>query len=326
VRARLAWRFGGATPGDVVLARRPSHADPLLILAMDHRASFGRSLFAVVSDEPTEPQREAMRAAKMLIFSGLELAVPELPIGHVGVLVDERYGQAVIDAARASGAVLAVPIERSGRDWFELEWGEEWLEHLRRVAPDYAKVLIRDNPDFAPDQRDAQLVRLSKVSHSLSGEGIPLLCELLVPATPGQLAAVGGDAAAYDRDIRPGLTTRVIGDHQQAGVEPAIWKVEGLETAAAAQAIVAQARGGGRANVDAIVLGRDAPTPRLNHWLDVAEPIDGFVGFAIGRSIWEDTIRAHLAGSLDDAAAARRIADRYLEFARRWAAGGEASE
>ena len=130
--------------------RRPSHADPLLILAMDHRASFGRSLFAVAGDQPTEPQRAAMQAAKALIYSGLTLAIPDLPIGHAGVLVDERYGSAVIDAARRRGVVLAVPIERSGRDWFELEWGGEWLEHVRRVAPGYAKVLVRDNPEFPP--------------------------------------------------------------------------------------------------------------------------------------------------------------------------------
>ena len=303
--------------------RRPSHADPLLILAMDHRASFGRTLFAVVDDQPTEPQREAMKAAKMLIYSGLKLAIADLPIGHAGVLVDERYGQAVIDAARATAVVLAVPIERSGRDWFELDWGEQWLEHVRRISPDYVKVLVRDNPGFSSEEREAQLARLRRVSQALSAEGVPLLYELLVPATEAQLAAVGGDAGVYDRDVRPELTTKVIADNQQAGVEPTIWKVEGLETAPAAQAVVAQARAGGRTDVDAIVLGRDAPAERLAHWLDIAAPIEGFVGFAIGRSIWEDTIRAHLAGSVDDATAARQIAERYLEFAHRWAAAGD---
>jgi myo-inositol catabolism protein IolC len=281
--------------------RRASHADPLLILAMDHRESFGRSLFGVVDDQPTETQRAAMEASKMLIYSGLTLAGADLAVGHAGVLVDERYGQRVIRAARASGVVLAVPIERSGRDWFELEWGKDWVEHLRRAAPDYAKVLVRDNPDFATPQRDAQLAHLSRVSETLNDEGIRLIYELLVPATREQLAGAGGDGAAYDREVRPGLTIQVIAENQRAGVEPAIWKVEGLEDAAAARAIVAQARDGGRAHVDAIVLGRDAPAERLNHWLDVAAPIDGFVGFAIGRSIWEDTIRAHIAGSLEDA-------------------------
>src|ERR1700728_2308597 len=287
---------------------------------MDHRASFGRSLFAVADDRPTDGQVIAMRAAKMLIYAGLALAIVELPIGHTGVLVDERYGEAVIDAARAAGVVLAVPIERSGRDWFGLEWGEAWLEHLRRVAPDYAKVLIRDNPGFPPRERHDQLARLSEISRTLSAEGVPLIYELLVPATEAQLATVAGDGDAYDRDVRPELTTQVIADNQQAGIEPAIWKVEGLETTQAARAVVAQARTGGRDNVDAIVLGRDAPGDRLYHWLDLAAPVDGFVGFAIGRSIWEDVIRAHVAGTLDETNAVREIADRYLEFADRWAA------
>jgi len=301
------------------LHQRPSSTEPLLVLAMDHRASFGRSLFAVANDRPTAGQRASMQAAKMLIYSGLALAKDDLPIGHPGVLVDERYGEAVIDSAREAGVVLAVPIEHSGRDWFELEWGDAWLDHVRRVLPDYAKVLVRDNPDFPARERHDQLDRLSEVSRSLDAQGVPLIYELLVPATPAQLAAVAGDGDAYDRDVRAGLVTQVIADNQGAGVEPAIWKVEGLESTRDARAVVAQARAGGRANVDVIVLGRDAPGDRLDRWLDVAAPVNGFVGFAIGRSIWEDVIRAHVAGTLDDASAVREIASRYLEFADRWA-------
>jgi hypothetical protein len=45
---------------------RPSAAEPLLILAMDHRASFGRSLFGVRDDRPDPGQKAAMQAAKQL--------------------------------------------------------------------------------------------------------------------------------------------------------------------------------------------------------------------------------------------------------------------
>ncbi len=301
--------------------RRATRADPLLILAMDHRESFGRTLFSVANDRPTDEQRDAMRAAKSLIFSGLTRALPDLPVGHAGVLVDERYGEAVISAARAVGVTLAIPIERSGQPWFTLEWGEhDWLEHVRRTAPDYVKILVRDNPAFAAGDRGEQFGRLRIVSDALTAEGVPLLCELLVPATKEQLASVGGKADAYDRDVRPDLVTQVIADNQRAGVEPTIWKVEGLETAPAAAAVVAQARAGGRTEVDVIVLGRDAPADRLDHWLAVAAPIDGFVGFAIGRSIWEDVVRSHLAGEIDEDVGAERIAENYLGFARQWAA------
>jgi myo-inositol catabolism protein IolC len=303
---------------------RPSPQNPLLILAMDHRASFGRSLFDVSDDRPDAAQLAAIEAAKQLIYAGLARALPRLPGGRAGVLVDERYGQPVADAAHSDGVVLAVPVERSGRDWFELEWGQDWLAHVSSSRPDFAKVLVRDNPDFPRDRRAAQFRKLREVSDALGALGVPLLYELLVPATEGQLAAAGGAADVYDRDVRPGLVIQVIADNQEAGVEPAIWKVEGLETAEAARAVVTQIRAGGRGDVLAIVLGRDAPAARLEHWLAVAAPVDGFAGFAIGRSIWEDPITDHNHGTASEEETISQIAERYLDFARRYCAASGA--
>jgi myo-inositol catabolism protein IolC len=285
---------------------------------MDHRESFGRTLFGVRDDHPDARQHTAMSAAKRLIYAGLARARAQLPCGRAAVLVDERYGQPVVDAARSDGVILALPVEHSGRDWFELEWGDRWLEHVRSNRPDFAKVLVRDNPAFPRERRDRQLRALREVSDALSGLGTPLLYELLVPATGAQLAAAGGTKDAYDHDLRPDLVTQVIADNQAAGIEPAIWKIEGLESTDSARAVVAQIRAGGRDHVDAIVLGRDAPAVRLDHWLAVAAPIDGFVGFAIGRSIWEEAIADHNRGDADDEEAIDQISGRYLGFARQY--------
>jgi myo-inositol catabolism protein IolC len=304
---------------------RPSAENPLLILAMDHRASFGRSLFDVKDDRPDAAQRAAMQAAKQLIYAGLARALGQLPGGRAGVLVDERYGQPVAEAAHSDGVVLAVPVERSGRDWFELEWGQDWIARITSSRPDFAKVLIRDNPAFPRAKRERQLRKLRETSDALGTLGIPLLYELLVPATGDQLAAAGGSTDAYDRDLRPGLVIQVIADNQAAGVEPAIWKVEGLETADAARAVVTQIRAGGRDDVCAIVLGRDAPAARLEHWLAVAGPVDGFAGFAIGRSIWEDPITSHNNEHATEDETVGQIAGRYLDFARRYCAASGAA-
>jgi myo-inositol catabolism protein IolC len=301
---------------DPLVFRRPSAAEPLLILAMDHRESFGRTIFGVEGDAPTGEQQDAMVRAKELIYAGLRLVESSLPAGRAGVLVDERYGQPVIDAAHADPVVLAVPLERSGRPWFELEYGQDWESHLQATNADYAKVLIRDNPTFPRESRERQFESLRNVSRALAKRNTPLLCELLVPATDEQLASVNGDSIRYDREVRPALVTAVIADHQDAQIEPTIWKIEGLETTEAARAVVAQARAGGRDGVDVILLGRDAPAERLYHWIDVAAPIDGYVGFAIGRSIWEDAIRAHHRGELGDFETSRQVSDRYLDFAR----------
>jgi myo-inositol catabolism protein IolC len=300
----------------------PQHDDPLFILAMDHRESFGRTLFGVEHDDPDPAQRAAMTSAKQLIYQGLQAALPAVTDGRPGILVDERYGQGVIDAVEAGGTrlVLAAPVEASGHEWFTLEWGERWLDHVKAVRPDYAKVLIRDNPDFDRGQREQQFARLAQVSTGLRGAGVPLLYELLVPATDAQLGQAGQDTAVYDRDIRPGLVSRVIADNYAHGVEPALWKVEGLETVEAARQVAGQAKADGH-QADLIVLGRDAPAERLDHWLAVASQVREFVGFAIGRSIWEDAVRGYEASDHGQAAAGRArdlVAGRYLDFVRHW--------
>jgi myo-inositol catabolism protein IolC len=302
---------------------RPSRDNPLLIMAMDHRESFGRTLFGVRDDKPDAEQRAAMQAAKRLIYAGLTSALTQLPCGRGGVLVDERYGGPVIEAAHADGVVLAVPVEHSGREWFDLEWGQDWEQHVAAARPDFAKVLVRDNPAFPGELRGRQLSSLRQVSEALAKLDIPLLYELLVPATESQLAAAGGQPDAYDRDIRPDLVVQVISDNQAAGVEPSVWKVEGLETADAARAVVAQIRAAGREHVDAIVLGRDAPAERLDRWLAIAAPVDGFVGFAIGRSIWEEPVADHNHGKISEDETITRIAGRYLGFASRYCAAGQ---
>ena len=312
-------------PGRVIVHSGgwPSREDPLLFMAMDHRESFGRTLFGVRDDNPDPAQRAAMTAAKQLIYAGLGRARGGLPRGRAGVLADERYGQPVIGAAHRDGVVLAVPVERSGQNWFELEWGQRWLAHVTASRPDFAKVLIRDNPAFPAGRREQQLHMLRCVSTALRGLGVPLIIELLVPATGDQLAAAGGQAGCYDRDLRPGLVIQVIADCQAAGIEPAIWKVEGLETADAARSVVAQIRAGGRHQAAAIVLGRDALAGRLDHWLEIAAPVDGFAGFAIGRSIWEEPITGWFRGSTSQDEAIRLVARQYLHFARRYCAASE---
>src|ERR1700733_4999596 len=301
---------------------QPRHDDPLFILAMDHRASFGKTLFEVKNDDPDPAEVSAMESAKLLIFEGLQVALPSVTYGRIGVLVDERYGQGVIDAVHNSGQplVLAVPVEASGHDWFTLEWGDQWLEHVEAIRPDYSKMLVRDNPDFDAADREEQFGRLARVSSALHEIGVPLLYELLVPATSAQLDRAGHDAGAYDRDIRPGLVVQVIADNQAHGVEPTLWKVEGLETVEAAQQVAEQAKAGGR-TTDLIVLGRDAPADRLNHWLEVASQVEAFVGFAIGRSIWEDAVRDFEASDRGEAAASAaraQVAERYVDFFAQW--------
>jgi myo-inositol catabolism protein IolC len=289
----------------------PSTADPLLILAMDHRESFARQ-FGVGSADATPEQREQMQAAKLLIYRGAREARDQLTAGQVGVLVDEELGADVLRAARADGLTVAMPVEKSGQKLFALQYGEQTAEHIAAFDPAYVKVLVRMNPDDAAADTAAQLAALADLSALLHREQRALLYELLVPATEQQLGHAG-DQETYDREIRPDLVARVIDANQRAGVEPALWKIEGLETTAAAQHIVTAARSGGR-SADCIVLGRDAPRPVLDRWLAVAAPVPGFVGFAVGRSIWEDPLALHRQQP-DDDRLVEAVRANFLHFA-----------
>ena len=62
--------------------------------------------------------------------------------------------------------------------------------------------------------------------------------------------------------------------------------------------------GEGREGVVCVLLGRGASTEKVEQWLAGGRPVEGFIGFAIGRSIWWDALKAFLAGDLDRAAAA----------------------
>ena len=129
---------------------------------------------------------------------------------------------------------------------------------------------------------------------------------------------IESDALRYDTELRAGLTAQVIEEMQDEGIEPDIWKVEGLETEQDARAIVSAAQRGGRSKVSCIVLGRDSTQQRLDHWLEVASAVDGFRGFAIGRSIWEKPLTDHLAGTASDEELVQRVAASYTHFVQTW--------
>jgi myo-inositol catabolism protein IolC len=294
----------------------PSPAQPLFILAMDHRDSFGRTLFGVKGDATAE-QLAAMRDAKSLIFTAARRVVgTDLGGGRLGVLVDEQLGADVARQAKAAGFTLAMPVEKSGEERFTFEYADDFPAHVEAFDPDWIKVLVRFNPADPAELRQDQTQTLRRLSDWVAGSRRHWLLELLVPPTRGQLAA-HEDQATYDEHERPALTVQVISELTEGGVHPRIWKLEGYETTDGAQLVE-------KAVVDAdpaascIVLGRNAPRRQVDHWLDVAAPLEDFVGFAIGRSIWDEPLADHLAGRADRETTQARIAERYGHFIRRY--------
>jgi myo-inositol catabolism protein IolC len=288
----------------------------LYILAFDHRGSFQKKFFGI-EGEPDGEQTAMIADAKHLVFEGMRQAVAAGADPSVtGVLVDEQFGSTVPEEAHAQGLRLAMPAERSGQELFDFQYGEQFGEHIERFNPDFTKVLVRYNPDGDAQENRGQLAKLKRLSDWLHERERKFLFELLVPATEAQLEAVGGESERYDAQLRPELMRRTIAETQAAGVEVDVWKIEGVDERADCEMLVAQARSGGREGVVCVVLGRGADDAKVDHWLAQAAPVDGFVGFAIGRSIWWDPLKAYVDGKIERIAAAERIAQSYLRFVK----------
>jgi myo-inositol catabolism protein IolC len=287
----------------------------LYILAFDHRGSFQKKMFGIEGD-PTAEETETISDAKHLIFEGMRLASQRgVEAAALGVLVDEQFGGSIPKDAKADGLRLAMPVEKSGQDEFDFQYGADFGAHIEKFDPDFSKVLVRLNPEGDEEMNRRQLGRLKELADWLHERGRTFLFELLVPAEEHQLEAVGGDTGRYDSELRPELMRRAIEQIQEAGVEVDIWKIEGVDEREDAQRLAEQTRSGtGRENVVCVLLGRGASTEQVDHWLQQAAPVPGFVGFAIGRSIWWDALKGFLGGDLERDAAAEQIASNYLRF------------
>src|SRR3712207_4344432 len=287
----------------------------LYILAFDHRGSFQKKMFGIEGD-PTEEQTRTITDAKRLIYEGMELATERgVDPAATGVLIDEQFGGDVPEQAKAHGLKLAMPVEKSGQEEFDFQYGEEFGEHIERFDPDFNKVLVRYNPDGDAGMNERQLGRLKELADWLHEHDRLFLFELLVPAEPHQLESVGGDTDRYDAELRPELMRRAIEEIQDYGVEVDVWKIEGVDAREDAEMLAAQTRKGpGRESVTCVLLGRGAGSDKVDHWLQQAAPVEGFIGFAIGRSIWWDALKGYLDGSLDRATAAEQIGTNYLHF------------
>ena len=293
----------------------PGYDGKLFILAFDHRGSFKEKMFGIRGRQPDADERARLEDAKLLVWEGLRSALGAgVPADAAGVLVDEEMGAEVARAAAAAGVRLAMPVEKSGRDVFDFEFGDDFGTHVEAFNPDFAKVLVRWNPDDEPAVKREQAERLRRLGEWLHARGRKYLFELLIPPTERQLALVGGEVGDYDVHLRPGLTLEAVYEIQEAGIEPDVWKLEGMDHRDGCRLVAGLTRRAGRNGVRAVVLGRGADRSRVAHWLRTAAGVPGYVGFAIGRTIWWDAVQGWKNGTLTRPQAVEAIAAAYRHF------------
>jgi len=288
---------------------------PLYILPFDHRGSFETKMFGW--HEPLSADQTAqIAAAKQLIYEGFKAAVAGgVPKEESAILVDEQFGAAILRDARAQGFHYACPAEKSGQEEFDFQYGDDFAAHIEEFQPTFCKVLVRYNPEGDPDLNRRQAERLSRLSSYLQAAGRSLfMFELLVPPEKAQLDKVNGDKKAYDLEVRPRLMVQTIRELQDAQVEPDIWKIEGLDRPEDCERIVAVARRDGREKVGCIILGRGEDEQQVRKWLTVAAGVEGFIGFAVGRTDFWDPLVAWRGGKITRDGAVAEMARHYREF------------
>lgn len=288
---------------------------PLYILPFDHRGSFETGMFGWKGALTTE-QTAQIAAAKQVIYDGFQEALAKgAPKAKGGILVDEQFGAAILRDASEQGFTFACPAEKSGQEEFDFEYGDDFAAHIEDIHPTFCKVLVRYNPEGDPTLNRRQSDRLKRLSdYLLNAKKSLFMFELLVPAEKAQLEKVKGDKKAYDRDMRPRLMEQTITELQSAGVEPDVWKIEGLDRREDCEKMVAIARAGGRATVGCILLGRGEDDRKVREWLTIAASVPGFIGFAVGRTDFWDPLVAWRDKKTSRETAVTEIARHYREF------------
>jgi myo-inositol catabolism protein IolC len=288
---------------------------PLYVQPFDHRGSFQTKMFGW-KGTLTEEQTAQIAAAKQVIYDGFKAALAAgVPKEKGGILVDEQFGAAILRDAAANGYTTACPAEKSGQDEFDFEYGEDFAKHIEAFKPTFCKVLVRYNPEGDKTLNRQQSARLKRLSDYLHSESHRLfMFELLVPAEKAQLDRVNGDKKAYDLEIRPGLMAQAIEQLQDAGVEADVWKIEGLDRREDCEKIVEVAHRKGRDKVGCIILGRGEDDKKVYEWLATAATVPGFIGFAVGRTVFWEPLVGWRDKKITREAAVAEIARRYRGF------------
>ncbi len=301
------------TDSDFVLQ---GYTRPLYLLPFDHRASYISGLFGWKEPLNVE-QMVTVANSKHVIYEGFQQALADhVPEDRVGILIDEEFGSAILRDAVSKGYITVASVERSGQEEFEFAYGEDFAQHLEAFHPTFAKVLVRYNPEGEVALNQRQVARLTRLSDYLHQAQTLFMFELLVPPEPMQLEQFEGDKNAYDLQLRPRLMMQAIQALQDAGVEPDVWKIEGLDHQEDCVKVVEMARRGGRNTVGLIVLGRGAERDRVVRWLKTAASVPGFIGFAVGRtSFWQPLVDFE-AKRISKEEAATHIAHNFEEWIR----------
>lgn len=255
------------------------YTKPLFILAFDHRATLEKEGF------------ENIPELKQIIYDGFKKSLGT--VQNAAVLVDEQYGDAILKDAKASGYLIAIPVEKAGREDFVFEYGEDFVSHIEKYNPDFAKVIINVQNNVSDFTKD----NLKKLSDYCHQRNLKFILEVIS----------GGNVS---------LILKTVVELQDAGCEPDIWKIEGMENDLDYLSIIQEIKRNGREGVSLVILGRGENKELVEKWVKTGSKIKGIIGFAIGRTIFGEPLIEFKDGKITRDEAVEQISQNYINFYR----------
>jgi 5-dehydro-2-deoxygluconokinase len=269
-----------------VTAPRPAWPE-LCVMAFDHRSQFVEMAQAAGAPLARLPQ------LKRLLLDAARSA------GAQGVLIDGRFGLDALAAATGSGLWIGRPVELPGSR--PLAWdGTRSVASTLTEWPreQVVKCLVHYHPDDEPMLRVAQEERLLELWEATRASGHELLLEVIAPRHSDE------------------AVLRAVKRFYNLGLKPEWWKLAPME-GASWQALATLIDERDRHCRGAVILGLNQPLEALQAaFAQATHPI--VKGFMVGRTIWGEACTAWLRGEIDDAALAKRCAERFAVLARAW--------
>ncbi len=285
----------------------------LFILPFDHRSSFAK-LFGFTNIELTPDEKDTIVNGKEIIYMGFERALVEVPREQAAILVDEEYGDKIIRDALRKNYNVILTTEKSGQKEFVFEYDLEFGKHIEKYKPNFVKALIHYNPNDDPLSKMRQQQKLKILSDYCHKNAYKFLLEVLVSPTEHQLKEINGNTQRYDSEMRPNLTAKAIEELQNVGIEPDIWKIEGMESQDSCKIVAIQAQKDGRGDVGIVILGRAENKEKVDNWIKIGSKIKGVIGFAVGRTVFWEPLIEYKNGKMNKEQTIETIKNNFLHF------------
>lgn len=267
------------------------YTNNLFILPFDHRASFAKML-GFDEKNITPEEKIIITSNKEIIYEAFKKSVSEgISKDQAAILVDEEYGDEILKDAVGKGFTTILTTEKSGQEIFDFEYGGKFAEHIEKYKPAFVKALIR----YKPNMDWTNLKFLSDYCHT---HGYKFLLEMLM-----------GLNVLNAQTVIPAINKLQI-----FGIQPDVWKLEGMETREDYQNVVSKIQEAQRTNVGLVILGRAENKEKVEKWLKIGKDVKGVIGFAVGRTVFWQPLMDLKNGKISTEQAIENISNNFLHF------------